>query len=62
MKVRLKNKSSNLPNCWKQCGVSKEDWDKLQTGEEVDVKNTVDGMKHLVEEVSSPIKKDKGVK
>ena len=62
MKVRLKNKSSNLPNCWKQCGVSKEVWDKLQTGEEVDVKNTVDGMKHLVEEVSSPIKKDKGVK
>ena len=62
MKIKLKNKNLNLPNCWKQCGVSKEDWDKLQTGEEVDVKNTVDGMKHLVEEVSSPIKKDKGVK
>ena len=62
MKIRLKNKSSYLPNCWKQCGVSKEDWDKLEAGGEIDVKATVVGMEHLVEEVSSPIKKDKGVK
>ena len=37
MKVKLKDKSSNLPNCWKQCGVSKEEWDKLQEGKEIDV-------------------------
>jgi uncharacterized protein (DUF608 family) len=62
MKIKLKNKSSNLPNCWKQCGVSKEDWDKLQSGEEIDVKNTVIGMEHLVGVISSPIKKYKGEK
>ena len=62
MKIKLKNKSSNLPNCWKQCGVSKEDWDKLQSGEEIDVKNTVIGMEHLVGVISSPIKKHKGEK
>ena len=62
MKVKLKNKSSNLPNCWKQCGVSKEDWDKLQSGGEIDVKTTVSGMEHLVDVMSSTIKKDKGEK
>ena len=62
MKVKLKNKSSNLPNCWKQCGVSKEDWDKLQSGGEIDVKATVSGMEHLVDVMSSTIKKDKGEK
>ena len=62
MKIKLINPSSNLPNCWKQCGVNKEDWDKLQAGGEIEVRSTVVGMKHLVEEVSSPIKKDKGGK
>ena len=62
MKVKLINKNSNLPNCWKQCGVSKEDWDKLQTGGEIDIRNAVDGMSHLVEEISSPPKKHKGEK
>ena len=38
MKIKLKNKSSKLPNCWKQCGVNKEDWDKLQEGGEIDAK------------------------
>ena len=54
MKVKLKNKSSNLPNCWKECGVSKEEWDKLQAGGEIDVKNIFVGVKHLVETASSP--------
>ena len=53
MKVKLKDKSSNLPNCWKQCGASKEEWDKLQAGEEIDVKTIVIGIKHLVENTSS---------
>ena len=53
MKVKLKNKSSNLPNCWKQCGVGKEDWDKLQAGGEIDVKSVFVGIKHLVETASS---------
>ena len=62
MKIKLKNKSSNLPNCWKQCGASKEEWDKLQSGGEIDVKTIFVGVKHLVENTSSPVKKDKGDK
>ena len=62
MKIKLKDKSSNLPNCWKQCGVSKEEWDKLQSGGEIDVKTIFVGVKHLVENTSSPVKKEKGDK
>ena len=62
MKFKLKNKNSNLPNAWKQCGVSKEDWEKLKSGGEIDVKVTVSGMEHLVEVISAPIKKYKGEK
>ena len=53
MKIKLKDKSSNLPNCWKQCGASKEEWDKLQSGGEIDVKTIVIGIKHLVESTPS---------
>ena len=53
MKIKLIDKSSNLPNCWKQCGVSKEEWDKLQAGEGIDVKTIFIGIKHLVENTSS---------
>ena len=59
MKVKLINKSSNLPNCWKQCGASKEDWDNLQSGETVELKNIFIGIKHLVEEASSTQTKGK---
>ena len=53
MKIRLKNKNLNLHNCWKQCGVSKEDWNKLQTGEEIDAKTIFIDIEHLVEKTSS---------
>ena len=61
MKIKLKDKTSSLPNCWKQCGVSKEEWDKLQAGEEIDVKTIFVGIEHLVEKTSSStiIKGDK---
>ena len=63
MKVRLKNKSSNLPGCWKQCGASKEEWDKLQAGSEIEVKSIPDSVKVLVEVASaSSSKKEKGDK
>ena len=29
MKVKLKNKSTKLPNCWKECGCTFEDWKKF---------------------------------
>ena len=63
MKVKLKNKGSNLPSCWKQCGASKEDWDKLQAGSEIEVKSVPDSINSLVEvaSASSP-KKNKGDK
>ena len=53
MKIKLKDKTSSLPNCWKQCGVGKEEWDKLQEGEEIEVKTIFVGVKHLVENTSS---------
>tara|TARA_Y100000310_G_scaffold328079_1_gene395564 strand:+ start:62 stop:247 length:186 start_codon:yes stop_codon:yes gene_type:complete len=53
MKIKLKNKNFNLPNCWKQCGVSKEDWNKLQANGEIDVKTIFVGIEHLVEKTSS---------
>ena len=63
MKVKLKDKSSNLPNCWKQCGASKEEWDELQAGNEIEVKSVPDSVKALVEVSSAPSpKKEKGVK
>ena len=53
MKIKLIDKGTALPNIWKQCGVSKEECDILQTGEEIDVKTIVIGIKHLVENTSS---------
>ena len=63
MKVKLKNKNSNLPNCWKQCGVEKKDWDKLQAGNEIEVNSVPDSINSLVEVASAPSpKKEKGAK
>ena len=39
MKIKLINKSTALPNCWKSCGVDKDAWDELQNGKEIEVKN-----------------------
>ena len=63
MKIKLKDKNLNLPNCWKQCGVNKKDWDKLSTGSEIEVKSVPDSINSLVEvaSASSP-KKNKGDK
>ena len=29
MKIKLIDINFSLPNCWKQCGVDKSEWDKL---------------------------------
>ena len=60
MKVKLKNKSSNLPNCWKQCGVEKKDWDKLHSGEVIEVKSVPESIESLVEVIASSKKKKEG--
>ena len=63
MKIKLKDKNSNLPNCWKQCGASKEDWDKLNAGSEIEVKSVPDSIKALVEVgYNASPKKEKGDK
>ena len=58
MKVKLKDKNSSLPNCWKECGVGKEDWAKLNLGQEIEVKSVPDIMNSLVE-ISAKKKGDK---
>ena len=63
MKVKLKKVGTNLPNSWKQCGVSKKDWDKLSTGDEIEVKSVPDSINSLVEVATvSSSKKNKGDK
>ena len=52
MKIKLINKGTSLPNCWKSCGVTKKDWDDLQEGKEIEVKQIGDGIKYLVEETA----------
>tara|TARA_Y100001973_G_C5198496_1_gene335939 strand:+ start:498 stop:692 length:195 start_codon:yes stop_codon:yes gene_type:complete len=61
MKIK-KIESVNLPNAWKQCGVSLDDWQKLKNGEVIEVNNIVDEMNHLVVEVDSSPKPKKEVK
>ncbi len=46
MKAKLKNKGTLLPNCWKVCGCSFDDWQKLQNGESVEIKN-FNNLEHL---------------
>ena len=55
MKVKLKEGS--LPNAWKQCGVSLEEWDKLHSGEVIEVKSVPESIESLVEVVASAKKK-----
>jgi len=56
MKIKLINKSTTLPNCWKSCGVDKDAWDKLQDGKEIEVKQIGSAIESLVAS-ATPIKK-----
>ena len=59
MKIKLINKSTALPNCWKSCGVDKDAWDELQEGKEIEVKQITDGIKGLVESKAPTVSKKK---
>ena len=48
MKVKLMDKGTALPNIWKQCGASYEEWEELCNGKEIEVKTIADGIKGLV--------------
>ena len=59
MKIKLINKETPLPNCWKSCGVDKDAWDELQNGKEIEVKKIADGIKGLVESKTPTVSKKK---
>lgn len=48
MKIQIINKGSSLPNCWKECGASFEDWEELKSGKEISVKSVPDAIKNFV--------------
>tara|TARA_Y100001973_G_C5201714_1_gene338265 strand:- start:2679 stop:2858 length:180 start_codon:yes stop_codon:yes gene_type:complete len=59
MKVKLKNKGVKLPNIWKQCKVSYEDWQELHDGKEIEMKSVPEGIKTLVNVSGTKKKGDK---
>ena len=59
MKVKLKNKKVVLPNTWKQCGVSYEDWQELQKNNEINLKTIDVSIENMVDKVGSKKKGDK---
>tara|TARA_Y100001973_G_scaffold103816_1_gene171960 strand:- start:450 stop:626 length:177 start_codon:yes stop_codon:yes gene_type:complete len=56
--MKIKLKEGSLPNIWKQCGASLEDWNKLHSGETIEVKSIPESIEHLVEKVSTKKKKE----
>ena len=54
--MKIKRKSSELPNCWKSCGASYDDWQELKSGKEIEVSSIPESIKNLVE-VKSPSRK-----
>ena len=57
MKIKLKDNNLMLPNIWKQCGTTLENWNKLHSGQEIEVKEVPDLIKHLVD-ISTNKKKE----
>ena len=59
MKVKLKDKSVKLPNMWKQCGVSHEDWQELHNGKEVEMESIPENINSLLNISGTKKKGDK---
>ena len=59
MKIKLKDKGTALPNIWKQCGASCEDWEELCNGKEIEVKSVPDAISGLVNVSGAKKKGDK---
>lgn len=59
MKIKLKDKGSKLPNAWKSCGASYEDWKSLHSGKEIDVSSIPESIQNLVKVKSPSTKGDK---
>ena len=57
--MKIKLKEGSLPNIWKQCGVRLKDWDKLHSGEVIEVKSIPESIESLVEVIASSKKSKK---
>tara|TARA_R100000458_G_C8192947_1_gene186075 strand:- start:499 stop:681 length:183 start_codon:yes stop_codon:yes gene_type:complete len=57
--MKIKLKEGSLPNIWKQCGASLEEWDKLHSGETIEVKSVPETIENLVEVIASSKKSKK---
>jgi hypothetical protein len=53
VKIKLKDTNTMLPNCWKSCGVSHEEWQSLQSGKTIEVKNVTEQIENLVNIIKS---------
>tara|TARA_R100000742_G_C4241764_1_gene61326 strand:- start:86 stop:274 length:189 start_codon:yes stop_codon:yes gene_type:complete len=60
MKVKIKDKSVPLPNAWKSCGVSIEEWEELQAGKEIEMSSIPEHIEPLIEIKKSPSKQKEG--
>ena len=60
MKIKLKNPQA-LPNAWKSCGMTKEEWEDLEAGKTVKSKSVPELIKDKVDVVGSA-SKNKGDK
>ena len=56
--MKIKLREGSLPNIWKQCGTSLEDWNKLHSGKAIEVKSVPESIESLVEVITSSKKKE----
>ena len=59
MKIKIKDKGVKLPNVWKSCGASYEDWQELHSGKEIEVKTVPEIIETLVNVSGAKKKGDK---
>jgi hypothetical protein len=53
MKIKLKDANTILPNCWKSCGATHEEWQSLQSGKAIEVNNVAESIENLVTIIKS---------
>ena len=61
MKIKLKNPQA-LPNAWKSCGMTIEEWKDLEAGKTVEVKSLPKLIKDNIDVVGSASKKGQSPK
>ena len=61
MKIKLNNPQA-LPNAWKSCGMTIEEWKDLEAGKTVEVKSIPELIKDNIDVVESTSKKGQSPK